>query len=69
VNGKVAQWSGVATADRPARSYFAYAGDHYSGIREDGYHYCNGCHTGHTFVVLDPRERTGESRPETFPAK
>ena len=61
-NGKVARWSGVATADRPARSYFAYAGDHYSGIRENAYLYCNGCHTGHTFTVLDPTERTGDSR-------
>jgi hypothetical protein len=59
--GKVARWTGAASDDRSARTYFAYAGDHYSGIRPNGYHYCNGCHTGHTFTVLDPRERTGKS--------
>jgi hypothetical protein len=67
--GKVARWTGVAAGDRPARTYFAYAGDHYSGIRPGGYHYCNGCHTGHTFTVLDPKERTGESRLGIFPVK
>ncbi len=59
--GKVARWAGVASGNRPARTYFAYAGDHYSGVRPNGYHYCNGCHTGHTFTVLDTRERTGNS--------
>jgi hypothetical protein len=67
--GKVARWTGTASGHRPARTYFAHAGDHYSGIRTNGYHYCNGCHTGHTFVVLDPRERTDESPPGTFPVK
>ena len=50
----------------PSRTYFAYAGDHYSGIRPNGYHYCNGCHTGHTFIVLDPTERTGKSNLDRF---
>jgi hypothetical protein len=63
-NGKVARWSGTATESRPARTYFAYAGDHYSGVRPNGYHYCNGCHTGHTFTVLDPTERTETSALE-----
>jgi hypothetical protein len=67
--GKVARWAGVVTVNRPARTYFAYAGDHYSGIRRNGYHYCNGCHTGHTFAVLDPTERTGKSRFEIFLGK
>jgi hypothetical protein len=58
--GKVARWTAEASGDRPARTYLAHAGDHYSGIRTNGYHYCNGCHTGHTFTVLDPRERIGE---------
>ncbi len=57
--GKVASWVGPASGDRPARTYFAQAGDHYSGVRTNGYHYCNGCHTGHTFAVLDPTERLG----------
>ncbi len=66
--GKVARWTGVASGNRPARTYFAYAGDHSSGIRANGYHYCNGCHTGHTFNVLDSTERTGKSRFEIFPS-
>jgi hypothetical protein len=67
--GKVARWIAEASGDRPKRTYFAYAGDHYSGIRPNGYHYCNGCHTGHTFTVLDPTERLGESGYELFPVK
>ena len=67
--GKVARWEGVATADRPSRTYFAYAGDHYSGIRPNGYHYCNGCHTGHTFTVVNPTERTDKSSLETLLGK
>ena len=59
--GKVARWTGEASGHRPTRTYHAYAGDHYSGIRANGYHYCNGCHTGHTFTVVDPTERTGSS--------
>jgi hypothetical protein len=58
--GKVARWTGAASGDRPARNYFAYAGDHYSGIRPNSYQYCNGCHTGHTFLVLDTMERAGK---------
>jgi hypothetical protein len=59
--GKVAKWAGTLTdkAGRPA-TYFAYAGDHYSGLRASGYHYCNGCHTGHTFTSANPRERRKE---------
>ena len=56
--GKVAKWEGP-TKDAAGRTptYFAYAGDHYSGGRASGYHYCNGCHTGHTFEKVDVRER------------
>lgn len=68
-DGKIARWSGVAMPDRPARSYFAYAGDHYSSIRPNGYQYCNGCHTGHTFVVIDPTERTDEPGLLAFPGR
>jgi hypothetical protein len=56
--GKVVRWSGKAMdAKGRVASWVAYAGDHYSAARPDGYHYCNGCHAGHTFTVLDPRER------------
>ena len=60
-HGKVARWTSMASKDLPERTYFAYAGDHYSGVRQNGYHYCNGCHTGHTFTVVDPKERIGKS--------
>ncbi|MBN9123034.1 MAG: hypothetical protein J0I06_28500, partial [Planctomycetes bacterium] len=56
--GKVAKWTGIAPdASGRTPTYFAYAGDHYSGGRANGYHYCNGCHTGHTFEPADVRER------------
>jgi len=67
--GKVARWTGSASGNRPARTYFAYAGDHYSGFRPNGYHHCYGCHTGHTFTRLDTQERTDESRFEIFRSK
>ncbi len=51
-DGKVARWAGGR-----AVTYDALAGDHYSGTRAGGYHYCNGCHAGHTYTSLDPRER------------
>ena len=63
-NGNVARWKGVTSKDHPERTYFAYAGDHYSGVRQNGYHYCNGCHTGHSFNVIDPKERTAKSWSE-----
>src|SRR5262249_55881800 len=57
-DGKVARWTGMVKdpAGR-TRTFHAFAGDHYSGTRANGYHYCNGCHTGHTFTSVDPRER------------
>src|SRR5262249_56346345 len=58
-NGKVAKWTSSArdSAGRSA-TFFAIAGDHYSGVRPDGYHFCLGCHTGHTFIPADVRGRT-----------
>jgi hypothetical protein len=58
VDGKVVKWSGQAkdSVGRPG-TYYAIAGDHYSPIRSDGYHYCAGCHSGHTFTSIDVRER------------
>ncbi len=42
----------VATVPVPGKSalFYAFAGDHVSGIRAGGYHFCTGCHTGHTFT-------------------
>jgi hypothetical protein len=62
-DGKVARWVTDLSGSRAERTYFAYAGDHISGARPNGYQYCNGCHTGHTYTVLDPRERTDPARP------
>jgi hypothetical protein len=58
-DGKVFKWSSRA-ADSAGRTgtYYALAGDHYSGVRAGGYHFCLGCHTGHTFITADIRERT-----------
>lgn len=57
-NGKVATWTSKAkdSAGRSA-TFFAVAGDHYSGTRADGYHFCLGCHTGHTVIPADIAER------------
>jgi hypothetical protein len=57
-DGKVARWHGTAKDGKGrVASWVAFAGDHHSSARPDGYHYCNGCHAGHTFTALDPRER------------
>jgi len=57
-DGKVFKWTARA-ADGAGRvgTYYALAGDHYSGVRAGGYHFCIGCHTGHTFITADVRER------------
>lgn len=47
----------VLGGNQKVGSYYAVAGDHHTFIRENGYHYCNGCHTGHTFTSLDIREK------------
>lgn len=57
-DGRVFRWTGTA-ADSAGRAgtYYAVAGDHYSGTRPNGYHFCIGCHTGHTFITADITER------------
>jgi hypothetical protein len=57
--GKVARWTGKLrdATDKPI-SFLAYAGDHYTALRANGYHYCNGCHAGHTHTPADIREKT-----------
>jgi hypothetical protein len=59
--GRIAKWSSKAkdSAGRSA-TFFAIAGDHYSGTRPDGFHFCLGCHTGHTSIPADIRERVEE---------
>ena len=57
-DGKVVRWA-AAAKDAAGRSgsYYAYAGDHYSGMKPNGSVFCNGCHAGHTFTAIDPAER------------
>jgi len=57
-DGTVFKWT-ATTPDSAGRSatFYALAGDHYSGTRPNGYHFCLGCHTGHTFIPADVRER------------
>ncbi len=52
--GKVFRWQSEAK-DRQGRAgtYYALAGDHYSGRTANGYVFCQGCHTGHTFQHRD----------------
>lgn len=49
----------VATVPVPGKNglYYAFAGDHVSGVRAGGYHFCTGCHTGHTFTGSSIAER------------
>lgn len=53
---QIAQWSSQAKVSA-GRNFLAYAGDHYSQVRINGYHHCVGCHTGHSFTSADIRER------------
>ena len=56
--GKISQSSGtILGANQQPGVYYAVAGDHHTFIRSNGYHYCNGCHTGHTFTSLNIREQ------------
>ncbi len=56
--GKIATWQGKAKdPSGKLATYIAFAGDHYSAAKPNGYHYCNGCHAGHTFLSLSAREK------------
>jgi hypothetical protein len=60
-DGKVFKWGGGAKdSTGQSATFYALAGDHYSGTRKNGYHFCVGCHAGHTFINADLRERMGE---------
>jgi hypothetical protein len=54
--GKVAQWKAQSEVSA-GRTFLAYAGDHYSQVRPNGYHHCVGCHSGHSFTAAEVRER------------
>lgn len=55
--GKIFNWSGNEGPAGKRATFYALAGDHYSGTRADGYHFCVGCHTGHTHIKVDITER------------
>ncbi|QDU77970.1 hypothetical protein Pan97_50490 [Bremerella volcania] len=47
--GHVASWQSEAQNDSGERAtFYAFAGDHYSGARPGFTHFCTGCHTGHS---------------------
>ncbi|MEZ6143425.1 MAG: hypothetical protein R3B84_22890 [Zavarzinella sp.] len=57
-NDRIVNWTSPATDKAGKRAkFYATAGDHYSGTRANGYVFCNGCHTGHTFLQLDIAEK------------
>ncbi len=57
--GRVVRWRTPARDKEGRQADLLYiAGDHYSGIRPGGYHFCTGCHTGHSILdVEDYREQ------------
>jgi hypothetical protein len=57
-SGKVARVESPAADAKGRRAaFYAIAGDHYSGTRPGVYHFCVGCHTGHTFIDVDVTEK------------
>ncbi|MGI8978268.1 MAG: hypothetical protein ACR2FY_03485 [Pirellulaceae bacterium] len=47
--GEIARWSTAAPDSQGKQaSFFAFAGDHYSGTRAGMHHFCLGCHPGHS---------------------
>ena len=53
-DGQVVSATGAADAAGRRGKFYAFAGDHVSGTRAGGYHFCTGCHTGHTFGGVAP---------------
>ncbi len=47
--GEIARWSTAAQDSQGKQAtFFAFAGDHYSGTRAGMHHFCLGCHPGHS---------------------
>ena len=48
-DGKVAKWQSPSPDKQGRRAtFYAYAGDHYSGTKASKHHFCLGCHPGHS---------------------
>jgi hypothetical protein len=56
-DGKAASVIGGADAKKNRGKFYAYAGDHVSGTKPGAYHFCTGCHAGHTVNNPDLREK------------
>jgi hypothetical protein len=53
-DGRVVRWSPRARDSQGRRAtFYAFAGDHYSGARPGGKHFCIGCHPGHSTLSRD----------------
>lgn len=58
--GNVVSWqSNVENGSGEKATFYAFAGDHYSGARPGFQHFCTGCHTGHsgTPTLRRPRQK------------
>ncbi|MSR52503.1 MAG: hypothetical protein EXS09_04350 [Gemmataceae bacterium] len=56
--GKIAKLQSSSADSRGRRAtFYAVAGDHYSGSKPGTYNFCLGCHAGHTFNPIDPTEK------------
>lgn len=48
-DGQIVSWQSSAKTEAGERTtFYAFAGDHYSGARPGFTHFCTGCHTGHS---------------------
>jgi hypothetical protein len=58
-NGNVASWTSKATDSQGAKAkVYAFAGDHYSGLRGGQSQHCIGCHPGHSGLFGTPHRET-----------
>jgi WD40-like Beta Propeller Repeat len=56
-DGKVASVLGAADSRGVRAKFYAYAGDHVSGAKPNGYTFCTGCHAGHSHAKIDVTEK------------
>lgn len=53
-DGRVVKWRSPAQDSSARRAtFYAFAGDHYSGLRVDRFNTCIGCHSGHSGIFRD----------------
>jgi hypothetical protein len=50
-DGRVMRWTtGPHDSQGRQATFYAFAGDHYSGVRPGMFHFCLGCHPGHSHL-------------------